>query len=157
MAQRPRRRRGRQPRSYERRAPMREPYDVVLIVCEGAKTEPAYFIRLREIYRLASTNVYVTPANGTDPMSVFTFAEDKLDDFDRIYCVFDRDSHENYDAALVRVAELKAKGNADVIAITSWPCFATSISDASMYWLTTPACHRCTNPSAPSRGSCGTR
>ncbi len=36
---------GRNPRtaaSYARRGPQRELYDVVLIVCEGAKTEPYY-------------------------------------------------------------------------------------------------------------------
>ena len=38
----PRQRRG--PESYKRRGPVREAYDYVLIVCEGAKSEPNYLI-----------------------------------------------------------------------------------------------------------------
>jgi hypothetical protein len=95
----------------------------VLIVCEGTKTEPKYFIRLREIYRLSSANVHVTPAGGSDPMSIVAHAEQHQDDFDRIYCVFDRNSHQNYDEALQRIVELRAAGHEKFVATTSWPCF----------------------------------
>lgn len=52
---------------YARRAPAREPYDRVLIVCEGEKTEPQYFNGLRLAERLSSANIRVTPADGSDP------------------------------------------------------------------------------------------
>ena len=115
--------RHRTPLSYVRRGPVREPYDRVLIVCEGKKTEPHYFGGLRLHYRLSSANIEITPANGTDPMSIVAFAEARLDQYDRAFCVFDRDGHQNYDTAVARVAQ-SAKTNADkLVAITSWPCF----------------------------------
>ena len=119
----PRRRQrvGRAPDSYRRHAPKIEPYDVVLIVCEGAKTERNYFTRMRDVYRLSSANIEVTPANGSDPMSIVTYAERRRGKFDRVYCVFDRNSHQNYDAALRRIAVTNGYGK--LVAITSWPCF----------------------------------
>jgi hypothetical protein len=108
---------------YSRRAPAREPYDRVLIVCEGAKTEPHHFNGLRVAERLSSANIRVTPANGSDPMSIVRFAERLANDYDRTYCVFDRDTHASYDAALQRIAH-SAMGQANrLIAIPSWPCF----------------------------------
>lgn len=117
------RRQRRRPETYARRGPTREPYDVVLIVCEGTKTEPNYFGRLRTVYRLSSANIYITPADGSDPMSIVTYGEARLGDFDRIYCVFDRDGHQNYDAALRRISNSDAGRNGKLVGITSWPCF----------------------------------
>ena len=110
-------------RSYARRGPVREPYDRVLIVCEGKKTEPYYFGGLRLHYRLSSANIEITPANGTDPMSIVAFAEARLDEYDRAFCVFDRDGHQNYDAAVARVAQSVERNEEKLVAITSWPCF----------------------------------
>ena len=82
----PRQRRG--PESYKRRGPVREAYDYVLIVCEGAKSEPNYFNHLRHAYRLSSANLRVMSADGTDPMSIVSFAERQLKEmkYDRAYC-----------------------------------------------------------------------
>ncbi len=106
--------------SYARRPPRREPYDSVLIVCEGGKSEPNYLARLREVRRLSNTNIRILPSEGTDPMSVVTFAESLAarDRYDRVFCVFDRDEHATYNAAVQRVAGLPR-----FYAITSWPCF----------------------------------
>jgi hypothetical protein len=106
--------------SYARRGPKREPYDSVLIVCEGGKSEPNYLGRLREIHRLSMANIRITPADGTDPMSVVAFAEKECAriEYDRVFCVFDRDEHANYHAAVTRAANLPRFS-----AITSWPCF----------------------------------
>ena len=82
--------RRRAPESYSRRGPVRGPYDRVLIVCEGEKTEPHYFGGLRLHYRLSSANIEITRAHGTDPMSIVSFAEARLGNYDRAYCVFDR-------------------------------------------------------------------
>jgi RloB-like protein len=106
-------------RSYSRRGPTKEPYDSVLIVCEGGKSEPYYLNRLRDVYRLSSANIKITPADGTDPMTVVAYAEGLAaqDRYDRVCCVFDRDRHDNYDAALAKTA------HCGFHAITSWPCF----------------------------------
>jgi hypothetical protein len=110
----------RSPKSYARREPKREPYESVLIVCEGGKTERYYLSRLQQVYRLSSANIRITPADGTDPLTVVAFAEREFarDEYDRAVCVFDRDEHKNYAAALQRIAKLPK-----FWAITSWPCF----------------------------------
>jgi hypothetical protein len=112
-------RNGRSPEEYGRRMPNREPYDFVLIVCEGQKSEPNYFSKLREKYRLSSLNVRVSPADGSDPMSVVGYAERHLaTGYDRIYCVFDRNGHANYDQALAKTERLEK-----IFAVPSIPCF----------------------------------
>jgi len=102
---------------------MREPYDTVLIVCEGAKTEPFYFRGLRSSYRLSNANILITPAEGTDPVSIVKFAEQRVSQYDRTYCVFDRDTHPNYGAAIQRAANSKPGIGGKLMAITSVPCF----------------------------------
>jgi hypothetical protein len=111
------------PKAYARRAPVREPYDRVLIVCEGEKTEPSYFGGLRQTERLSSANIKITPADGSDPLSIVQFAERFLDEYDRVYCVFDRDGHANYNDALRRVSQSPAGRAGKLTPITSWPCF----------------------------------
>jgi hypothetical protein len=113
----------RRPQSYTRRAPVREPYDYVLIVCEGAKSEPSYLRALQAAYRLSNANIEITPADGTDPMSVVRYAEARMAPYDRVYCVFDRDGHANYDEAVRRVRESAAGRTGKLLAVTSWPCF----------------------------------
>ncbi len=41
----------------KRRGPKKQPYDRVLIVCEGAKTEPTYFRELCDHYQLSTANI----------------------------------------------------------------------------------------------------
>jgi hypothetical protein len=119
-----RQRRERGPASYARSAPVRERYDYVLIVCEGEKTEPLYFRGLKTAYRLSNANIEVVHAGGTDPMSIVGTAEDKAsEEYDRIFCVFDRDGHANYDAALSRVAKSEQGMSGRITAVPSWPCF----------------------------------
>ena len=115
----------RRPQSYARRAPTREPYDYVLIVCEGGKTEPNYFHGLRQAYRLSNANIHIGNAGATDPLGIVTYANKRLmeDRFDRAYCVFDRDGHANYQQALQFVA-ISDNGKAKrLFAVQSVPCF----------------------------------
>jgi hypothetical protein len=46
----------------------------------------------------------------------------QAEDFDRTFCVFDRDGHAGYDQALRRIAELNSVGR-NITPVTSWPCF----------------------------------
>jgi len=138
------RRRPRQPDQLKRKAPKREPYDRVLIVCEGEKTEPVYFEDLRNHYALSTANIAVTPATGSDPISVVRHAKKLQKDekkqgeqFDRIYCVFDRDEHTNFDAAC---QQLQAN---NFESARSWPCFE--------YWLLLHFGYQ-RNPFTPSQG-----
>nr|VFJ99196.1 MAG: RloB-like protein [Candidatus Kentron sp. LFY] len=102
--------------------------EYVLIVCEGQKTEPQYFEDLREKYQLGIVNIEITPAEGSDPLSVVRTAKSRQDSkkkkrkkpFDRVYCVFDRDKHPRFDEASQQIAALQGQGFRSA---RSWPCF----------------------------------
>lgn len=110
-------------RSLSRSSAQKEAYDLVLIVCEGEKTEPYYFKDLMNIEKLSSVNISVISGNGSDPVSVVDTAIEKREQqakylpFDAIYCVIDRDKHPNFNQAI-------NKANANSIKIiASYPSF----------------------------------
>jgi len=108
-----------------RRQAMKAPYDVILIVCEGGKTEPNYFTELKKAFRLSNANVMVC-GRGSDPLSVVNFAIETFrrePEFDRVYCVFDRDRHATYHAALDKVKRTRLSKGSKIFAIPSVPCF----------------------------------
>lgn len=103
------RRKERKAESLRRRQAMKAPYDVVLIVCEGGKTEPNYFNELKKAFRLSNANIKVC-GRGADPLSVVNFAIETFreePEFDRVYCVFDRDRHTTYPAALDKIRHIR--------------------------------------------------
>lgn len=127
--------RARRGREFRRARPIREAFDLVLIVCEGEKTEPKYFKSLCRSLRLSTANVVVAgPECGSSPQSVVEYAVDQFKrrrDFDRVYCVFDRDQHPSFDAAVDRCRQLHLVNNSSkrcqFYAITSSPSFE--------YWI----------------------
>jgi len=71
------RRKERKTESLRRRQAMKKaPYDIVLIVCEGEKTEPNYFNELKKAFRLSNTNIKIV-GRGADPLSVVNFASNQ--------------------------------------------------------------------------------
>ena len=123
------RRKARKAETLRRKLAKRAPYDVVLIVCEGLKTEPYYFSELRKHLRLSNANIVIADKKtGTDPLSVVNFAieeykKEKDLPYDRVYCVFDKDKHTSYAAALDKISNTHLKRGAPIHAITSVPCF----------------------------------
>ena len=125
--------------SLVRRGPRREPFERVLIVCEGEKTEPNYLRELIAHYQLSSANVEIVGDGGAAPISVVEqalalFRKDL--DYNAVFCVFDRDGHESYGRALQcmqaaspleRRLGRRKSGAARFEAITSNPCFE--------YWI----------------------
>jgi RloB-like protein len=120
--------------SFRRRRSLRAPYERVLIVCEGEKTEPNYFEEIRQKARLSNAHIQAIRSElGTDPANVVRAAEksffDKHRGFERVYAVFDRDDHINYETAIQMAAAKNGKLRNDekraVIfeAIVSVPCF----------------------------------
>ena len=114
-------------RKLQRKIAARKPYDRVLIVCEGKKTEPTYFLDLVNRCQLSTANVTVV-GDGYDPRRLVATAktlekkERQLgDSYDVVYCVFDRDQHAHFCPAS------KAARNARLKLARSWPCFE--------YWL----------------------
>ena len=117
MARRPPRNR------IARQGPKREQYDRVLIVCEGSRTEPLYFGDIAGRYRLSTANIKVI-GSGADPRTVVREARKERDrerrrgeEYDRVYCVFDRDEHATFQEAC---NEARASG---LQLARSWPCF----------------------------------
>lgn len=115
-------------KSLGRSKASRAPYEKVLIVCEGEKTEPNYFKELRDYFRINSANIVISGDCGSDPLNIVKEAkryakeEQQLGDaFDRVYCVFDRDAHASYAAALNAVRDTRQKSS--IQAVRSVPCF----------------------------------
>jgi hypothetical protein len=134
--------------------------ETVLIVCEGAKTEPAYLNALLRHFGLQNRVrlgeiVVDHRRTGLDPSKLVEHAEqlffDKRNEgitYDRVYCVFDKDCHARYIAACERIGRqpLREKRSgkaplAEMTAITSVPCFEV--------WLLL----HFTNSAAPFHGS----
>lgn len=126
-------RKARKADELKRRAENRAAYDRVLIVCEGSKTEPEYFKDLRNYYQLKSANIEICGEEcSSAPSSILKYAEQRYAEdknagnpFDRVYCVFDKDTHHCYQPTLDAIARKREKST--WFAITSVPCFE--------YWI----------------------
>ncbi len=111
---------------FKRNKAKRAPYDHVLIVCEGEKTEPFYLKALVQDLRLNSANVEICGKEcGSHPNSVFQFAKDRLrradtmgDAYDRIFCVFDKDAHQGVNQVISEIHRHKL-----IESVVSMPCF----------------------------------
>jgi hypothetical protein len=86
----------------KRKKQYREPYDRVLITCEG-ETEQIYFQGLINDLKLSVVNVNLINPSATDPNSLLKIAQDKSEyakrqgnSYDRVYCMFDKDQHLKY-------------------------------------------------------------
>jgi hypothetical protein len=113
--------------SHRRKKARRAPYARILIACEGKKTEPNYFRALCKALRLNPINVVIADKkHGLDPMSLVEYALDeytKESDFNHVFCVFDRDKHLTYNAALDKIRAFHMRRGSILHPITSIPCF----------------------------------
>ncbi len=77
----------------------RRPRSAILIVCEGAKTEPQYF----KGFRLSSVEVV---GAGKNTLSLVEHAFRISEGYDQTWCVFDRDSFpaQTFNAAIQKAA-----------------------------------------------------
>jgi len=120
-------RNARRAESHRRKIAKRAPYERILIVCEGEKTEPLYFHRLRRKFGLNPVNMVIADKkSGLDPKRLVDYALDlfkKDPTFNHVYCVFDRDKHTTYAAALNKIRDTRLRGGAKIHAIASVPCF----------------------------------
>ncbi len=96
--------RSRSSQDLKRKKPKRTARERILIVCEGAKTEPNYFDEIRQEARISSVDVRVIHSPlGTEPRQVVESAEiefKRTKGYERVYAVFDRDDHLTYITAL---------------------------------------------------------
>lgn len=115
-----------------RKKVQRDSYERVLIVCEGEKTEPNYFKELVDCLELNNANVEIDGSCGSSPRSVVKYAKKRYaaekkdgNEYDKVYCVFDKDTHDSYTAALDEIK--KSNPNTTFQVANSVPCFE--------YWL----------------------
>jgi hypothetical protein len=123
----------RQRRKIERKTGWRAPYDRILIVTEGSKTEPNYFTEIRTKYRLATANIEIINSEyGTLPQQIVDYAYDHCNQnnkWESVFCVFDEDDHLNFNNAITSAMAKDKKLKNDqgekinFYAIPSLPCF----------------------------------
>lgn len=109
--------RKRKAETYARRSRNLQPKDHILIVCEGEKTEPNYFLSFPVNKTLVNVKV---SGEGRNTRSLVKQAEklakeakDNGEPYDQVWCVFDKDdfSCDNFNAA-INICERKPKFNA---------------------------------------------
>ena len=123
----------RRPRNRPARSgPNREPHDRVLIVCEGKRTEPLYFLEIADRYRLSTANIKVI-GNGADPRTVVRADRKERDrekrrgeKYDRVYCVFDRDEHATFQTACDEARASRLRLTTSWRASNSGSCFTST-------------------------------
>jgi hypothetical protein len=117
-------------RREARRAPFREPRQLILIVCEGSKTEPQYFNKFSKSVHNQLVELLIVREHGVPRTLVETAKQRKSEAivaarqekdenlvFDSIWCVFDMDTHPN-----VADAKEMSRDN-DIRLAVSNPCF----------------------------------
>jgi hypothetical protein len=87
-----------------------------------------YFRRLISELNLTSATVKIVSDGGSAPRNVVNDTERYLkddDDFEYVFCVFDRDRHATYDEALNKLKDMSKKKiiKGEICAIPSVPCF----------------------------------
>jgi len=113
----------------DRKKETRDTKDKILIVCEGEKTEPNYFKALKQKFRTQAIDIEIDGNSDPAPINVVEHSIKKAkkeenggDRYDIVYCVFDKDKHENFNRALDKIPKDKKHG-AKFYAIISVPCF----------------------------------
>jgi len=128
------RRKAKNIKDLQRKQNQKEPYDKILIVCEGSKTECIYFDLFRDHLKLATANVVIDPNSNSSPTSVVTYAielakNSKDDPYDKVFCVIDRDKHQDFNDAITfirgnhEISVSKTKNKTKIYGIVSNPCF----------------------------------
>lgn len=117
-------------KDFSRRGSKKSPYETILIVCEGEKTECNYFLDLCRFHRLNTANIIIVNGKGSAPINVVDYAieyAEKTADIDHVMCVFDCDEHSTFNRAIDKLRRHRPKRNSksksQYHAFTSTPCF----------------------------------
>lgn len=114
-------------RSFGRGKPSLDPVPRVLVYCEDTQSGKVYVEEAASYFRVRA-QIEVAHCGKTDPMGIVTAAVARVGEFESIFCVIDRDSHQHWERAL-RLAD----GYEKVTVIPSYPCFE--------YWLLLHFCY----------------
>lgn len=108
-----------------RRREIRRPYRVLIIVCEGGKTERIYFNRYKK--RDCNLRILTPNTSSTDPINLVKFAKNQIRKYDldiqenrdQVWCAFDVNNNSN-----TKILEAIRIANENNITIAlSNPCF----------------------------------
>jgi hypothetical protein len=113
-----------------RRVGGRTTYQTFLIVCEGAKTEPQYFVA----FKLPSVRVVGAGKNTKSLVEEAIRIKDNADTYDHYWCVFDRDSFpaQSFNDALQMANRAGFKVAYSNEAFELWYLLHFSYSDAAL-------------------------
>lgn len=106
--------------SYRRGAAKYSPQPKVLIVCEDLKSSRDYIKDAARYFRV-DVIVDVDHCGKTDPDGIVKNAASRKSSYEYVFCVIDRDTHDNFEAAVRRAKE------SNVSLYISYPSFE--------YWL----------------------
>jgi len=109
---------GRSVKSFERKAKRYVVGAKVLVICEDLKSCKTYLDDAKFHFKVDAI-IKVAHIGCTDPLNIVEHALEKSKDFDAIYCVIDRDTHETFDAA----CKLLSGKKTNVELVVSYPCF----------------------------------
>jgi len=90
---------------YKRKPPKRQLRDRVLILC-GGKTEEIYFNKFKQKYKggLNNVTVKVSTSKYSNPIAIVDEAIALQDNYDELWCVFDKDDFKDFDDAIRKVS-----------------------------------------------------
>ncbi|MGN8592017.1 UNVERIFIED_CONTAM: RloB family protein, partial [Campylobacter jejuni] len=73
----------------------RKKNEIILIVCEGEKTEKNYLNQLKDFFRLSNVSINIISSKKPNPSQIVEFTKEKNKDYsyNKVYCVFDKDTH----------------------------------------------------------------
>ena len=108
--------------SFKRHASRYKAQPTVLVICEDSKSGKRYLEDATHHFRVHVV-VEISHCGKTDPKGIVVEAMQRERNFDRVFCVIDRDTHENFNEALALAStSLKTE------IIPSYPCLSFGIS-----------------------------
>ena len=107
-------------RNFKREKSTKKPHPRILVICEDSKSSLNYLEEASQRYRSNAT-IRVIHTGKTNPYGIVEHAIKEKNNYEKIYCVIDRDEHDRWDESHV----LAEKNNIEIIA--SYPCYE--------YWL----------------------
>ena len=102
----------------------RVPPKTIFIACEGKNTEPIYFERIKE--QIEEENIFALTIypdrdndnHKSDPIGLIREAQNRINDFDEVWVVYDRNGYTKHDEA-ISLAQKKICGKVVNIAFSS--------------------------------------
>ncbi|MCL1785561.1 MAG: RloB family protein [Alphaproteobacteria bacterium] len=84
---------------------------VLLLLTEDKKSGKFYLEDFCKAYKLGAKIIH----DASTPLEIADRAEKEIDNYDEIYCVFDRDKHEKFDDAVLKIKRLQKENRTRII------------------------------------------